>query len=44
MLMACGSAKLGNKKTNGPKITKSKGSGKKSNIKIKKMTEPKPHN
>ena len=32
------------KKTNGPKITKSKGSSKKSKVVIKKMTEPKPHN
>lgn len=33
-----------NKKTNGPKITKSKGTSKKSKVKVAKMTEPKPHN
>jgi hypothetical protein len=42
--MLKGSAKLGNKKTNGPKIIKSKGSTKKSKVKIKQPTEPKPHN
>lgn len=39
--MACGTK---TKTKNGPKVTKSKGTTKKSKVMVKKMTEPKPHN
>ncbi len=37
-------AKKISKKTNGPKIKMGKGTSKKTKVKIKQPTEPKPHN